>query len=130
MGFFLNIDGVVERVTGLSAAGGVLDNLKVVKTICDNRSVGSCSSLIRQIQLNDRDLCMFDKPPMEIQAALKEDNTKAGKGSNNVRLWLIVARQPSTLSTLSSSFPSTSSLLSFVLFSSFSSSFAPSLCLF
>lgn len=97
IGSFLNTDGAVERVIGLSTTGGVvrdemrkwilgynrflgkcsafdtelwvildgllllqkqgydkitiqLDNLEVVKTICDNRSVQRCSFMITRIQ--------------------------------------------------------------------------------
>ncbi|MBA0701542.1 hypothetical protein Goari_022259, partial [Gossypium aridum] len=82
------------------------DNLEVVNTICDNRSAGPHSSLVRRIQQifsskdrwflrysprennqvvdtlaklahnNDEDLCISDKPPVENQAALEEDSLK------------------------------------------------------
>ncbi|MBA0724721.1 hypothetical protein Golax_021386 [Gossypium laxum] len=44
MGFFLNIDGVVERVTGLSAAGGVVRD-EIGKWILGcNHFLGKCSA--------------------------------------------------------------------------------------
>ncbi|MBA0696590.1 hypothetical protein Goari_003132 [Gossypium aridum] len=53
--FFLNTDGVVHSVSGLSIVGGVIfiiqsDNLEVVAAISNRKLEGSNSTLVRQIR--------------------------------------------------------------------------------